>query len=94
MKREREPGLAGVDFEALHAVQQRVLLHLSLGQSHLGSGELHLQTFVLLQQHLQKDTDKGHREASVCLDCFCIIECSNKMTELCHFLELFHEEAD
>lgn len=35
-------------FQVLHAMQQRVLLHLGLGQRHLGSGELQFQALVLL----------------------------------------------
>lgn len=57
--RVREPGLAGVDFEVLHAVQQRVLLHLSLGQRHLGPRQLHFQTFVFLRQHLETKKEWG-----------------------------------
>lgn len=59
--------LAGVDFQAFHLVQQRVLLHLGLGQRHLGSGQLHFQAFVLLLQQLRmtKRRSSGHKEEPV-----------------------------
>lgn len=69
-KRREEVPLAGVDSQVFHLVQQRVLLHLGLGQRHLGSGQLHFQAFVLLLQQLQttKWRRSGHREEPVSFD--------------------------
>lgn len=55
----RALGLTGAHFQILHAVQQRVLLHLGLCQRHFGSRQLQFQTFVLLLQHLKQAQPTG-----------------------------------
>lgn len=61
----RELGLTGAHFQILHAVQQRVLLHLGLCQCHFGSGQLQFQTFVLLLQHLKMRNQQAPRGGAV-----------------------------